>query len=83
MTGGYVNVKAIQTYFSVERDTVYKWAREGCPHIRTGSGPRAEYRFKIAEVERWLQQRNGKDAVQVGAADGDGGGAYEPEFLTG
>jgi len=45
--------------YDVHPNTVLKWAREGCPHSKTGT--HGAYAFNKAEIEQWLQAkgRNG------------------------
>jgi excisionase family DNA binding protein len=44
----------IAARLSCSRDKIYELVGEGMPHFRLGGGPRAEFRFDLARVERWL-----------------------------
>ena len=61
--------------FAVNRKTVLKWAKAGCPHGRTGSGPKAAYRFNVHEVGAWLEREGRRTTpgrpVAQGAKKGD------------
>ena len=54
---GYVKNKELRKYFNVSARTVARWLRENCPCIRIGAGGEGDPRFRISEVEAWLNVR--------------------------
>jgi len=50
---GYLDVKAIAEYLSVQPSTIYQWThREYIPFYKLGN----LLRFKLSEVEAWLKK---------------------------
>jgi len=53
----YLTVDEIAEYLGFNRQTLWRWAREEViPHYRVGN----KFRFKLDEVERWMQRRKKK-----------------------
>lgn len=50
MESNITNRKGVANHFKVSYDTVCKWEREGCPHMRLDN----TVRFDLDEVRAWL-----------------------------
>ena len=50
-----LTVRAVMARYSVSRDTVRKWMRQGAPVVRMGSNT-ARPRFDSMALENWLDQ---------------------------
>ncbi len=54
----YVDVKRAATYLSVAVKTLNEWARlEKVPAYPWGDGVRKTWRFKLTELDEWMQRR--------------------------
>jgi excisionase family DNA binding protein len=54
----YVDVKRAASYLSVAIKTLNEWARlEKIPAYPWGNGVRKTWRFKLSELDEWMQRR--------------------------
>ena len=54
----YVDVKRAASYLSVAVKTLNEWARlEKIPAYPWGDGSRKTWRFKLSELDEWMQRR--------------------------
>jgi excisionase family DNA binding protein len=54
----YVDVKRAASYLSVAVKTLNEWARmEKIPAYPWGDGLRKTWRFKLSELDEWMQRR--------------------------
>jgi excisionase family DNA binding protein len=54
----YVDVKRAASYLSVAVKTLNEWARlEKIPAYPWGDGRRKTWRFKLSELDEWMQRR--------------------------
>jgi excisionase family DNA binding protein len=52
----HVSSTELMESLNISRGTLRKMMAEGLPHTRPGKFPR----FDVADVERWLRERNGR-----------------------
>lgn len=56
--GRFVTLKALSERLDADRSTVRRWLREaGVPAFAMGDGPRSAIRYRLDEVEQWLEER--------------------------
>ena len=54
----YVDVKRAASYLSVAAKTLNEWARlRKIPAYQWGDGVRKTWRFKLSELDEWMQRR--------------------------
>ena len=54
----YVDVKRAAAYLSIAVKTLNEWARlEKIPAYPWGDGRRKTWRFKVSELDEWMQRR--------------------------
>lgn len=53
----YVPRSVVCDYFSISERQLYRWQNEGCPCIRIGGGGKGAPRFRLVDVEKWLETR--------------------------
>jgi excisionase family DNA binding protein len=58
-----VNSDELAEALTCTRETVYALIRQGMPAMRLGTGKRAEWRFSLAAVRRWLAECAGANGV--------------------
>ena len=56
-----VDTTELAKIFGVSTQTVYNWAKDGCPHAKLdetkGGGAASAFRFETKEVARWREKR--------------------------
>ena len=58
----YVDVRRAASYLSVAAKTLNEWARlEKIPAYPWGDGVRKTWRFKLSELDEWMQRRINSD----------------------
>lgn len=56
-TENYVRRVELAKFFTVSQRTISRWLCEGCPCLRIGARGRGDARFRLSEVEEWLNAR--------------------------
>lgn len=66
MTDQILTVKEVADYLKVNERTVYRMATAGkIPAFKVG----ASWRFKEAEIERWIEGQSNRDSNEIGAQE--------------
>ena len=58
----YISSKTLCQKLSIAYNTLYKLMAQGLPYVRIGR----DYRFKIEDVERWLNENTEKVGGEKG-----------------
>ena len=53
----YVTRKYIKKVFGVSERTIVRWLANDCPCIRIGRNGTGDPRFRISDVDAWLETR--------------------------
>ena len=75
---GLLSAKELADFLGCGRLHVYELVRQGCPHIRLGSGQKSPYRFSLPRVMEWLKKFSG--GVEEPAEGGVKAEVYDPEY---
>lgn len=51
----YVTRKYLKKVFGVSERTIVRWLANGCPCIRIGRNGTGDPRFRISDVENWIE----------------------------
>ena len=62
----YIGSKELADVFSVTKQTVHSWARDGAPHLKLGRS----FRWQLSKVESWLQE-SGKNQAPAETASAE------------
>lgn len=54
----FITKSELCEFFSVSERTVFRWLREGCPCVRIGARGKGDARFRVSNVEVWLNNRS-------------------------
>lgn len=54
----FITKSELCEFFTVSERTVFRWLREGCPCVRIGTGGKGDARFRVSNVEAWLNNRS-------------------------
>lgn len=55
----WLNLEEISKHFDISKDTVRAWIKKGTiPHDKVGR----QYKFKISEVDAWIESGKNADA---------------------
>jgi excisionase family DNA binding protein len=61
---GYLTVKDVAELLNCSEKTIYSWAEvrhEGFPAYKLGNGRKSLLRFKLDEIEQWVQKCKVRD----------------------
>lgn len=69
-TKATLTIKELTEHLKIQRSTVNRWMKLGCPYLRTPNGMRRTIRFELDAVLAWLGKgaENGSDSSEHQAA---------------